>query len=459
MDRPPLDMPSPTLTQQELLYRLAWFVRVRWAMAGLSLALLPGSALFGIRFFLRDEPTLLPALIVVASIFAYNMAFLLLHLKVTRGSPRNAHVRAMALGQIACDLLAVCLLVHFTGGVENFFLLLVLLPIVIATELLDRPWALAVAGAAAIGVHLLAWLELGGVIEHVRLFWPGRGTHLVFHSDPWYVLEYTTAVTITIFITVAIASSITARLRHREEQLERAYELLRQADEHKSFFMRKAGHEMRAPLAAIFSILDALGEVCPNLPAEHVRLMDRGRQRLRALMAMVDDLRRYSRLRAQDQLLSPAAVALAELVTATVDLFRAQAKDAGIELSCRVEPVEATGDEELLRDLVTNLVANAIQYTPSGGRIEVTLTAPDGRAVLSVADTGIGVSAAAREHIFEDFYRAPEAKNAFPSGTGLGLASCKRNVDMHGGTIEVFARAGGGTEFRVAVPRETGTRV
>ena len=101
---------------------------------------------------------------------------------------------------------------------------------------------------------------------------------------------------------------------------------------------------------------------------------------------------------------------------------------------------------------MTNLLANAIQYTPRGGRIDVRLVREDSSAVLTVADTGIGISPAAAERLFEEFYRAPEAKKAFTDGTGVGLSIVRRVVEIHGGEISVSAREGGGTVFRVRLP-------
>jgi signal transduction histidine kinase len=290
------------------------------------------------------------------------------------------------------------------------------------------------------------------MFAHVDIVWPAS-TAQSMHADALHVLALTTAMTATVFATAIIAASITGRLRRRERELERTYRLLREADETKSFFMRKAGHEMRAPLAAIFSILDAMGQVFPDMAPQHVKLVERGRQRLQALMALVDDLRRYSRLRSPQTAMARGRANLGEVVADTVDLFRQQAQDGRIAMSCHVPgPVWVEGDAELLGELATNLISNAIQYTPAGGTIDVQLIRDGGMAVLKVRDTGIGISDEAKARIFEEFYRSPEAKEVFPQGTGLGLAIVKRIVEMHGGKIEVNSRKGQGTEFAVSLP-------
>ena len=259
-------------------------------------------------------------------------------------------------------------------------------------------------------------------------------------------------MTVTIFVMAFIASSIAARLRGREAELQETYDKLNVADEAKSFFMRKAGHEMRAPLAAMQSIFDAIAQVQPPLAAEHRQLLARAKKRSQAMMDLINDLRRYSRLRSGAPLPEKGPLRLDDVVRNTVELFRRQAVDAEVALLCRVEPAWVVGEEKTLSQMVTNLVANAIQYTPAGGRIDVTLTVAGADAVLAVADTGIGIGQESLGQIFREFYRSPEAKRQFAQGTGLGLAITKRIVEMHGGRIDAAPRPAGGTVFTVHLP-------
>ena len=447
-----------TLTERELFDRLGWFTQIRWVMGLFSLLmLLAGWSLFGILFRVgTDEASLLPAARVVLLIFLYNAVFtFLLHLARSRRRITRRTIILIALGQIACDMLAVFGLVHYTGGVENFFVILMLLPLVIAAEMLPRKLAYVTAAGGAVLTNFLAWAEQQGVLPHARaerIDNPGVPVFAELHADPIYVLKATVALTAMMFAIVFIGSTIAKRLRMREAELERAYRRLHRVDEAKGFFMRKAGHEMRAPLAAIYSILDAITHAAADMPESHLRLIERAKGRTRALTELVGDLRRYSWLRSPEGLLANQGVCLEELVENTVELFRKQAEAAGAMITCRTDPVQLVGDEQMLREVVTNLVTNAIQYTPAGGRIDVELAAGDGEAVLTVADTGIGISEQARGRVFEEFYRAPEAKERFRDGTGLGLSITRRIVTMHGGRIDVAPRGGGGTVFTVTLP-------
>ena len=147
------------------------------------------------------------------------------------------------------------------------------------------------------------------------------------------------------------------------------------------------------------------------------------------------------------------AVDMAAIAAATAELFAPRAREAGLELSCTTGPCTILGDEELLRELVTNLLANAIQYTPRGGRVEVDVACDSRVARLQVADTGIGIDADAAGHLFEEFYRSSQARAAFAEGTGMGLSIVKRICELHSGRVWASPRESGGTVFIVELPR------
>ena len=116
------------------------------------------------------------------------------------------------------------------------------------------------------------------------------------------------------------------------------------------------------------------------------------------------------------------------------------------------EPVNIIGDTEALRELVDNLVGNAIKYTPSGGEVEVTLDTENGWAVLDVEDNGIGIAPADQSRVFERFYRVDKARSRELGGTGLGLSIVKHVALSHGGNVSLRSVRGEGSEFRVQIP-------
>jgi signal transduction histidine kinase len=209
-------------------------------------------------------------------------------------------------------------------------------------------------------------------------------------------------------------------------------------------------------VGAVQSLLKA-AESQMKAEAEGRELVERAIRRSESMLDLIDDLMRYSRLQAAQQLETPEPVDLAEIVGAVADLFRAQADEKGIALDVRAAPARVLGVRDGLKDLVANLLSNAIRYTPPGGRVWVE-TAGDGRqALLAVGDTGIGIPADEQPHIFDEFFRGQQAKQTVQHGTGLGMTIVKRVVDLHGGRIEVESQVGRGTTFRVWLSRAAET--
>jgi len=324
---------------------------------------------------------------------------------------------------------------------------------VIAAELLPSWLAYTAAFGNAVLVHALAYGELWGAVPHVSISLQGEALMASPHKDVFFVAEVTAALSAMMFMIVFIGSSIAGRLRDREAQLEDACRRLGEIDEVKGFFMRKAGHEMRGPLAAIVSILDAVSVSAADLDESSKQRVQQARRRISAMMDLVHDLRRYAWLR------SPAAtgdlrqVDLHELLDAAVEQIAPKAELRGISVTCAAaEPIKVIGDEEMLRDLLGNLLANAVQYTLPGGHVEIELTSQAGMATLTVADTGIGISPEAEARMFEEFYRSEEARGHLPDGTGLGLAIARRISELHHGRISARGRRGGGAVFSVSIP-------
>jgi signal transduction histidine kinase len=118
------------------------------------------------------------------------------------------------------------------------------------------------------------------------------------------------------------------------------------------------------------------------------------------------------------------------------------------------ECAEAHVDEKLLRQILSNLISNAVKYSPQGGPVRLELTCGEREAVLQVQDQGIGIPPPDQEHLFETFHRARNVENI--PGTGLGLTIVKKSIDLHGGTIAVKSQVGAGTTVTVTLPMRNG---
>jgi signal transduction histidine kinase len=168
----------------------------------------------------------------------------------------------------------------------------------------------------------------------------------------------------------------------------------------------------------------------------------------------VERLFALSRLDAGEAQTEWIPIDLGELVATTVDQMLLLAADKGIKVTCDAqERVVVTGDRSRLKQIVVNLLDNAIKYTPAGGAVHLRVTVSDGQAVLSVEDSGIGIPAEALPHVFERFYRVDTTRSTETGGAGLGLAIVKTICDAHGAVVRVASALGRGSSFQVTFPR------
>ncbi len=213
-------------------------------------------------------------------------------------------------------------------------------------------------------------------------------------------------------------------------------------------FTADASHELRTPLAVISTEAEAalLDEPMSESVASSFKLCLNSTRHMRDLVASMLDL---ARLDAGEATLNVESQDLAPLIEKTVELLQPLAKEKGARFSVTARPVACLIDAEKVRQVMVNLVSNAIKHTPSRGTISISLDERDGEAVIEVTDTGEGIAPEDLAHVFDRFYRADRARSSRSDGIGLGLSITKGIVDAHGGTIEVSSEIGQGTTVMV----------
>jgi len=236
----------------------------------------------------------------------------------------------------------------------------------------------------------------------------------------------------------------------------RAYQALEAADRAKSNFVRMVAHELRSPLSAVQSMLKVLeeGYVGP-ITVKQQELLQRSQRRVSTLLAMVNDLLDLAAGRIEQFRGEKKEVVLNEILNKVTALLQTRAEEKGLQWNVEVpeEPLVLIGFEDGLERVFMNLVSNAIKYTPAGGSVTVRAWGEDNQIKVEVSDTGIGIPEEALPRIFDEFYRAKNAKAVEMEGTGLGLTIAKDVVDQHGGHISVESVEGEGSTFYVTLPR------
>lgn len=245
------------------------------------------------------------------------------------------------------------------------------------------------------------------------------------------------------------------RIDQQQRQLKEQNRELARAESMRRDFSANVSHEMKTPLQVIAGYAELMknGVMPPEDCPTFAGIIYDESQNMRALINDVLTLSRLdeSVLRAADA--SP--VDLFALARDTTSHLEPIANQRQVTLTVTGSPTCVTGTSSLLEEMVSNLVSNAIRYNREGGSVHVHVEkSPQGQAVLTVRDTGIGIPAGEEEKIFERFYRVDKSRSRETGGTGLGLAIVKHAVLLHGGTVEVSSEAGVGSTFTVTLPTE-----
>ena len=252
---------------------------------------------------------------------------------------------------------------------------------------------------------------------------------------------------------VAFFRDVTAE-RRAHQQLEQAREAAEAASQAKSLFLANMSHELRTPLNAVIGLADLL-------MLQRDPLVERQREYLegiassgRHLLALVNDVLDLAKIEAGKQELDlqsiPIHDAIEEGMSAIVPL--ADARGVMLEPATIVAVPNVRADRVRLRQILYNLISNAVKFTDRGGIVRVRARRDDDRVSIAVIDTGVGIAPPDLSRLYRAFEQLALPSGDRPGGTGLGLALTKRLVEMHGGTIDVESELGVGTTFTVRIP-------
>jgi signal transduction histidine kinase len=248
----------------------------------------------------------------------------------------------------------------------------------------------------------------------------------------------------------------TAELERLNRDLEAANEKLKEVDRLKSLFLSHVSHELRTPLTSIKGLVEnMLGGLVGRLVEKQEMYMTRVKVNMDRLIRMIVDLLDLSRIESGKLELSPTEVSLLKLVADAADQMRplALAKRQTLEVQNPEPDLIVWADPDKVQQILTNLLDNAVKFTPEKGRITVRVGL-DGPsfAKVSVLDTGVGIPSESLPRLFELFYQAGLGPGVERKGLGLGLSIVKNLVELHGGTVQVSSEAGKGSEFHCTFP-------
>jgi signal transduction histidine kinase len=251
--------------------------------------------------------------------------------------------------------------------------------------------------------------------------------------------------------------SLATNLNRMNDELRRLYEELESASRHKSEFLANMSHELRTPLNAIIGFSELLQQQSFGELNDHqLGYVDDVLESGRHLLSLINDVLDLSKVEAGKMELDVSDTSLRDVLESGLTMHAERAAREGVELGLSLDPREITirADERRLRQVVFNLVSNAVKFTPTGGRVDVSARMGDGAVDVRVADTGPGIAPEDHGIIFEEFGQAPGDAGAQHEGTGLGLPLSRKIIELHGGRLWAESAPGAGSTFRFTLPVE-----
>jgi two-component system phosphate regulon sensor histidine kinase PhoR len=229
---------------------------------------------------------------------------------------------------------------------------------------------------------------------------------------------------------------------------------LRRLERVRQDFVANVSHEFRTPLTAIQGFAETLLGGALEDPAHREHFVEIIRDHAARLARLTEDLLKLSRIEAGKLDLEFRPVSVYQLVQSCVDTarFKAARKELTLEIRLPEGLPNVRGDSNGLQEVLQNLLDNAVQYTPAGGRLEVSASNEGDTVRVTVSDTGIGIPQAEQERIFERFYRVDAARSREAGGTGLGLSIARHIVEAHDGALWVESAVGAGSHFHFSIP-------
>ncbi len=437
------------LQSTSLVKRAYWLVRLRWAAIGvLVMATLVASRVFHV---------LLPAhrLYIMSGVLViYNFLLYDLLNYFTWGgkSPSHKTISRIITFQISADLFILTTILHYSGGIENPCFFYFVFHMSIASILLTRWQSYLQATLAFLLFGSVVWLEFRGAIPHYKLL--GFISH-DFYRDELFVFVTLGVFLTTLYLVVYMTTSISSQLRERQEDYEQANMQLKEKDRIKNEYVLRLTHDVKSHLAAIQSCLDIVSNgMVGQLNEKQADLVERACHRTAKCTAFIAALLKLTRLRISGHL-EKNLFPLKNIFFNAIAAVEGRAAAKSIDLSYEIAPSidEIYGEAVLIEEAITNLLLNAIKYTPDKGTVVLTASDNSDHILIQVRDTGIGIPPEEIEKIFDEFYRASNARKVERDGTGLGLSIVKEITERHGGMVWARNNAEGGSTFSFTLPK------
>lgn len=430
------------LQSTSLTRRAFWLVGLRW-WAIIALA----GATFAASRWLNVGLPVHRIYVITALLLVYNgVLYGLLSFIRVREQDRQRTIGAVISCQISVDLMILATILHYSGGIENPFRSFFVFHMIIASILCSRIQSYCQATLAMFLFGGIVLLEALGKIPHYSLT---GFTQVVPYQHISYVTGMLGVLAMTLYLVVYMTTSIAEQLRLRQHDLTQANRHLEEKDVIKNQYVLRVTHDIKGHLAAIDSCLGLVhDETVGPLNEQQKDLTGRAYRRTNKCLEFVLALLKVTHMKLSGRM-DVTCFSLRTCIANAIGAVKRSAQDKHIELHFNLDKTvdQYCGEAVMIEETLMNLLVNAIKYTPEGGQVTMTVRDLPEVVEVSVQDTGIGIPESDMPRIFEEFFRAQNAKATEKDGTGLGLSFAKRVIERHKGTLTVKSRQHEGSTF------------
>ncbi len=427
-------------TPRSLRRKTRWLINLRWiATIGTVILINIGASLLDVDLPLHD------LILTISLLGGLNLFYML----GTHFFPPNTLKSELIFVriQIYLDLILLSILIHLTGGIQNPFYLFYIFHVIIACTIFEQrydPYTVTVFSVIIFTGMVIA--ESKQWIHHYDLFGSSLSTLSVFISLGVFY--------ITMFSSAYLGVTLMKRHLKVKDIINQKNIKLRSASAEKNKFFRFVSHELKSPIVAIQSSINVVLELMGNeLTPKTKDLLTRARVRSAQMLNILKDLLDIM----YDRQISAATgeqVVPCDYIEEFIQNERPRAEEKGITINQNIckERSDLLLDKFLLEKIFSNLLSNAVRYTPDNGTITISTSLTKKHWAFTIKDTGIGISKIDQKHIFDEFYRTKNAKIHEAVGTGLGLSIVKSLVDKLNGKISLESEINKGSAFTVIIP-------
>ena len=431
------------------IHSACWLVKLRWA----AIAVLVMGTLFADKVMGITIPKQ-KLYIIAVILFVYNFILYdyIKHLTWGGKEPSTRKISNMILFQISTDLFILTTILHFSGGIENPFHFFFVFHMIIASVLCPKIQSYILATLAIFLFSLLVFLESLGVLYHYELL--GFAAHGLYDNFT-FVAGSLFVFSSTLYLVVYMTTSIVEQLRQQQNDIEQINLMLKEKDNIKNEYVLRLTHDIKGHLAAIESCIGIVKkELIGPLNEKQKDMIERAYRRTLKCMSFIAALLKITRLNLAGKL-EKELFQLNRIILNAILVVQNWANQKNINISyIDGESVyEIYGEQVLIEETITNMLFNAVRYTPQGGKISLSVTDNGKEYLVQIKDSGIGIPEGEENKIFDEFYRSGNARKMERDGTGLGLAFAKQAVEKHGGRIWAENNPDGGSTFSFTLPK------